>query len=124
MPPEDEAVCGHEHVIGNVAYRCERAPHPVDGYGAAFRHVAVIDAEQAKGTDEGDGEGPATLATWGEDSAGDGQDWEVAWGPVERRRWERNTRHDPPRGSARGLAAKPGRNALWPVTRTGSPETG
>src|SRR6185437_3557435 len=29
----DGRECGHEHVIGGVAYGCERPPHPVDGYG-------------------------------------------------------------------------------------------
>lgn len=70
------SACGHEYVIGNVAYRCERAPHPAD----EFRHAAQIDEEHARGTDEGDGHGPATVVTWGEDEAGDGQDWAIAWG--------------------------------------------
>ena len=81
MQPENET-CGHEHVIGNVAYRCERAPHPIGGYGATFRHAAAIDEEHARGTDEGDGGGPADLVTWGEDEQGDGQDREIAWGAV------------------------------------------
>jgi hypothetical protein len=80
MPPEDETTCGHEHTIGVVAYRCERTPHPVDGHGPDFRHAAKIDAEQAKGTDEGDGRGTADLVTWGEDALGDGQDWAIDWG--------------------------------------------
>lgn len=74
-----ETTCGHEYAIGNVAYRCERAPHPADD----MRHAAQIDEEHAKGTDEGDGHGSATLVTWGEDEAGDGQDWAIAWGAVE-----------------------------------------
>jgi hypothetical protein len=36
----------------------------------------------AEGTDEGDGDGPATLVTWGEDTNGDGQDWDVSWGDL------------------------------------------
>jgi RyR domain len=78
-----QAPCGHEYVLGGVAYACERAPHEIDGYGLAFRHAAEVDGGFAKGTDEGDGHGPATLATWGEDSQGEGQDWEIAWGSVE-----------------------------------------
>ncbi len=89
--PADEKECGHEHVIGGIAYGCERAPHPVDGYGPAFRHAAEIDEELAEGTDEDDGHGPATLVTWGEDGRGDGQDWEIDWGTIEgypaRRLW-------------------------------------
>jgi hypothetical protein len=54
----DELTCGHEYVLSGVAYGCERGPHPVDGYGPAFRHAAEIDAEFAEGTDEGDGRGP------------------------------------------------------------------
>ena len=77
-----EAICGHEYELSNVAYRCERAPHPVDGYSPPFRHAALIDAELAKGTDEEDGYGTADLLTWGEDDNGDGQDWEIAWGTV------------------------------------------
>ena len=57
------SACGHEYVIGNVAYACERQPHPTDGYDAEHRHAAPIDAEMAKGTD--------------------GQDWAIAWGPAE-----------------------------------------
>ena len=77
------SACGHEYVIGNVAYACERQPHPTDGYDAEHRHAAPIDAEMAKGTDEHDGFGPADLVTWGEDGNGDGQDWAIAWGPAE-----------------------------------------
>ena len=75
-------VCGHEYVLGDVAYRCERPPHPADGYGPGFRHAAGIDAGLAEWTDEGGGDGPATLVTWGEDSQGDGQGWEIAWGTI------------------------------------------
>jgi hypothetical protein len=84
-----EPACGHEYELGGVAYACERGPHAVDGYGPAFRHAARIDAGHAKGTDDGDGNGPADLVTWGEDEGGDGQDWEVAWGAVERVEWHR-----------------------------------
>jgi hypothetical protein len=83
--------CGHEYVLGGVAYGCERPPHPIDGYGPVFRHAAEIDEELAEDTDEDDGHGPATLVTWGEDSRGEGQDWEIDWDTVEdypaRRRW-------------------------------------
>ncbi len=54
-----------------------------------------IDEELAEGTDEGDGHGPATLVTWGEDGRGDGQDREIDWGTVEdyaARRWWRGRR--------------------------------
>jgi hypothetical protein len=61
--PDDEKECGHEHVIGGIAYGCERASHPVDEYGPAFRHAAEIDEELAEGTDKDDGHGPATLVT-------------------------------------------------------------
>lgn len=33
--PADEQTCGHEYVPGGVAYGCERAPHPVNGYRSA-----------------------------------------------------------------------------------------
>jgi hypothetical protein len=78
----DAGECGHEYVLGGVAYGCERTPHEIDGYGPKFRHAAEIDAGFAEGTDEGDGHGPATLVTWGEDGNGDGQDWEIDWGTV------------------------------------------
>lgn len=84
----DEArVCGHEFVLGDVGYRCERMPHEIDGYGSLFRHAAGVDAELAEGTDEGDGRGDADLVTWGEDGPwpdgpGEGQDWELAWGTI------------------------------------------
>lgn len=85
-PPSAAAVtagaCGHEFELGGSIYACERAPHPVNGYLPLYRHAAAIDAELAAGTDEGDGNGAADLVTWGEDAAGDGQDWEVAWGSV------------------------------------------
>ena len=81
-PAVTPSVCGHEFELGGSIYTCERAPHPVDGYLRLYRHAAGIDAELAVGTDEGDGNGPADLVTWGEDGAGDGQDWEVAWGSV------------------------------------------
>ena len=77
-----DQVCGHEFILGDVAYNCERPPHLVDGHGLRYRHVATIDAGLAKGTDEGDGFGNATLVTWGEDGNGAGQDWEIAWGSV------------------------------------------
>jgi predicted nucleic acid-binding Zn-ribbon protein len=75
--------CGHEFSLSGVRYRCERAPHPVDGYGPAHRHAAGIDEELAEGTGDPASDGPATLVTWGEDSQGDGQDWAIAWGTVE-----------------------------------------
>jgi hypothetical protein len=112
--PVDEQECGHEYVLGGVAYGCERAPHPIDGYGPAFRHAAGIDEELAEGTDEGDGHGPATLVTWGEDGRGDGQDWEIDWGTVEdypgRRRW-RGTRQ-PLAQPSDALSHAPGQNPL------------
>jgi hypothetical protein len=82
-PPDEQEECGHEYVLGGIAYGCERAPHLIDGHGPAFRHAAGIDAELAEGTDEGDGHGPATLVTWGEDGNGEGQDWEIDWGTIE-----------------------------------------
>jgi hypothetical protein len=63
------ATCGHEYELGAVSYACERPPHPVDGYGPAFRHAAEIDVEPAKGS----------LVTWGEDGNGGGQDWGISW---------------------------------------------
>lgn len=74
--------CGHEHGYGGVAYRCERAPHPVDGYGPEFRHAARIDAGHAREVGDIDGMGTPDLLTWGEDGNGDAQDTEVDWGTV------------------------------------------
>lgn len=75
--------CGHEYVLGGIAYSCElEAGHPVDGYGPAFRHAARIDEQHAKGTGDEASDGPATLVTWGEDSQGEGQDWAIAWGAI------------------------------------------
>jgi hypothetical protein len=83
VPADEQEECGHEYVLGGVAYGCERAPHSNDGWGSASRHAAAIDAELAEGTDEDDGHGPATLVTWAEDSRGEGQDWEIDWGTVK-----------------------------------------
>jgi len=83
MSEEKTGLCGHEYAHGGVAYKCERKPHPVDGYGPKFRHAAGLGTELAEGTDWGDGDGPATLLTWGEDGNGDGQDWDTDWGTVE-----------------------------------------
>jgi hypothetical protein len=94
-----EQECGHEYVLGGVAYGCESAPHPIDGYGPPFRHAAEIDAEFAEGTDEGDGYGPATLVTWGEDGKGDGQDWDIDWGTI----------------ADYGTGPKPGRTQVGPA---------
>jgi hypothetical protein len=86
FPP---SACGHVCVIGDVSYACEREPHLTGGYstgadhGPQFFHAAAIDAAMAKGTDEEDGFGEATLVTWGEDSAGDAQGWSLAWGTLE-----------------------------------------
>jgi hypothetical protein len=76
------AECGHELILGDVAYACERTPHQIDGYGYRFRHAARIDEQHARDTDEGDGFGRASLITWGEDAYGDAQDWEAAWGTL------------------------------------------
>ena len=105
--------CGHEYVLGGVAYGCERPPHPIDGYGPVFRHAAEIDEELAEDTDEDDGHGPATLVTWGEDSRGEGQDWEIDWDTVEdypaRRRWKSSGGNEAgPRPGASGAAGLPG----------------
>lgn len=81
-PADVARTCGHEYELGDCTYTCERAPHPIGGHLPPYRHAAGIDAELAAGTDEGDGNGRADLVTWGEDSNGDGQDWEVAWGAV------------------------------------------
>lgn len=76
------ALCGHEHDYGGVAYRCERAPHPVDGYGPEFRHATRIDAGYAEEVGDVDGNGTPDLLTWGEDDIGGAQDTEIAWGTV------------------------------------------
>jgi hypothetical protein len=78
-----QAECGHEHSYGGVAYRCQRAPHPVDGHGLEFRHAARIDAELAERTGDVDGDGTPDLLTWEGDEPGDGENTEVAWGAVE-----------------------------------------
>jgi hypothetical protein len=75
-------ICGHEGSQGGTGYTCERAPHPVDGYGAPFRHAARIDAGHAERTDPGDERGQADLITWGEDDIGGDQAWELAWGAL------------------------------------------
>ena len=67
QPPGASSTVRWDDALGGAA---EAAPH------------RVIDADMAKGTGEDDGDGEATLVTWGEDGQGDGQDWEIAWGTV------------------------------------------
>lgn len=82
--PPAPALCGHEFSYGGVAYKCERAPHPIDGNGPPCRHASPIDAELARrlGEDDDEDRGEADLLTWGEDDTGDGQEVEAAWGTV------------------------------------------
>jgi hypothetical protein len=76
------APCGHEHEYGGIAYRCERAPHPVDGHEERHRHAARIDAGYAEEIGDVDGDGTPDLLTWEGDEPGDGDNTEVAWGTV------------------------------------------